>query len=226
MIDIKEVAKTMTREEFIKEASKFNFGIFHDEDDCPTAYKLPKKPSCTGFCADICKECWRNAVKDIKFKDDMEVEKVSKKLNIIEAMKMPIGTEFEVLLNGDKFGCVAKILKLEGNSKKQLVWDNRANSSIVLTDSVADAVLIKIQQPVSFMEVVNSDKKCKVDFSNIGLPNHWDARVLKFKNKNYITFGQLMYDLSNTCGTDVLRKIFKEAKWYVEESEDDSNDIR
>lgn len=33
-----------------------------------------------------------------------------------------------------------------------------------------------------------------------------------------------MYDLSNCCGTDVLRKIFKEAKWYIEESEADSND--
>ena len=68
---------------------------------------------------------------------------MSKKLNIIEAMKMPIGTMFEVILNGEEFGCVAKILESSVQSKKQLVWDNRANTSIVITDSIADAVFTR-----------------------------------------------------------------------------------
>lgn len=92
----------------------------------------------------------------------VRVKKLSKKLNIIEAMKMPIGTEFEVILNGEN-GCVAKILESRVASKKQLVWDNRANTSIFITDSITDATFIPIQQPVSFMEVIESGKNVELN---------------------------------------------------------------
>lgn len=70
--EFKEYAKTVTREEFIYSV------IEGDTDVCPSEYGL--KESCGGDCED----CARNAVKGIKFKDDIEVvlplEKAPKEL--------------------------------------------------------------------------------------------------------------------------------------------------
>ena len=66
--EFKEYAKTVTREEFLYSV------IEGDTDVCPSEYGL--KESYGGDCED----CARNAVKDIKFKDDIEKE-------LIEAIK-------------------------------------------------------------------------------------------------------------------------------------------
>jgi hypothetical protein len=140
-------------------------------------------------------------------------------------MKMPIGTEFEVLLNGDKFGCVAKILESSVQSKKQLVWDNRANSSIVVTDSIADAVFKKIQQPVSFMEVVNSNKKCRVEHTFIDNYSMCDNSLIRsMYKKEYVGLGIVLEGLSKFYNSICLKEIIKNGKWYIEESEAECNE--
>lgn len=81
--EFKEYAKTVTREEFLSNnANKFDY-TFQPKDlgrfECPDDYNLPVLS-----CGRSCKECWENAVKDIKFKDDIEKE-------LIEEMnKQPI----------------------------------------------------------------------------------------------------------------------------------------
>lgn len=77
--EFKEYAKTVTREEFLSNnANKFDY-TFQSKDlgrfECPDDYNLPVLS-----CFRSCKECWKNAVKDIKFKDDIEKE-------LIEAIK-------------------------------------------------------------------------------------------------------------------------------------------
>lgn len=81
--EFKEYAKTVTREEFLSNnANKFDY-TFQPKDlgrfECPDDYNLPVLS-----CGRSCKECWENAVKDIKFKDDIEVvlplEKAPKEL--------------------------------------------------------------------------------------------------------------------------------------------------
>ena len=70
--EFKEYAKTVTREEFIESV------IEGDTDVCPSEYGLKES------CGDNCENCARNAVKDIKFKGDIEVvlplEKAPKEL--------------------------------------------------------------------------------------------------------------------------------------------------
>jgi len=62
---IKEIAKEMTREEFIQK-------YFYNENLCPSAIGI--KNNCTGIPVKEsgCKMCWENAVKDIEFKGEDE----------------------------------------------------------------------------------------------------------------------------------------------------------
>lgn len=81
--EFKEFAKTVTRKEFLTNSEGRTDENFQPKDlpeiDCPYNYDLPDSD-----CNTTCKECWKNAVKDIKFKDDIEKE-------FIEAMnKQPI----------------------------------------------------------------------------------------------------------------------------------------
>ncbi|NEZ84560.1 hypothetical protein EXN54_20285 [Clostridium botulinum] len=70
-IDIKEIAKEMTKSEFlnsdyIKNKSEFRY--------CPGVYNLE---NCINIKCDPqinCKECWENAIKDIKFKGEDSME--------------------------------------------------------------------------------------------------------------------------------------------------------
>lgn len=77
--EFKEFAKTVTREEFLTNSEGRTDENFQPKDlpeiDCPYNYNLPDSG-----CNTTCKECWKNAVKDIKFKDDIEED-------LIEAIK-------------------------------------------------------------------------------------------------------------------------------------------
>lgn len=83
--EFKEFAKTVTRKEFLTNSEGRTDENFQPKDlpeiDCPYNYDLPDSD-----CNITCKECWENAVKDIKFKDDIEkefIEAMNKQLIII-----------------------------------------------------------------------------------------------------------------------------------------------
>lgn len=142
---------------------------------------------------------------------------MSKKLNIIEGMKMPIGTKFEVYyIDGSKDNCSAKIVEaFNDKSKKKLVWDNRAIINIVVTDSIFNATFIPIQQPVSFMEVVKTNKRVRVECEGYVSPSE------------YRWLHQVLYKIieNNCCKEDkALNDFITKGKWYIEESEADSNE--
>lgn len=69
--EFKEFAKTVTRKEFLTNSEGRTDENFQPKDlpeiDCPYNYNLPDSD-----CDITCKECWIEAVKDIKFKDDIE----------------------------------------------------------------------------------------------------------------------------------------------------------
>lgn len=62
-MDIDELAKEVTRENFINESI--------NERKCPSEIGL-EDINMDILCGNHCKKCWTNAVEDIKFKDDME----------------------------------------------------------------------------------------------------------------------------------------------------------
>lgn len=58
--EFKEYAQTVTRDEFIDSVTEGNIDV------CPSEYGLEES------CGNNCEDCARNAVKDIKFKGDIE----------------------------------------------------------------------------------------------------------------------------------------------------------
>jgi len=69
-IDIKEIAKIYSREGFLKITMKEKAYMFYGRN-CPSCHGLkPLKCTDKRIGSDVCEKCWREAVKDIKFKGD------------------------------------------------------------------------------------------------------------------------------------------------------------
>jgi hypothetical protein len=125
---------------------------------------------------------------------------MSKKLNIIEAMKMPVGTLFEVIHERKGPNATNVILDMDYDNKF-LRWKD--GGTILMTSDNLFAVFIPIQQPVSFMDVVGSDKRCSVEFDNC-MPTRYES------------FRDIILILIDSYGESGLKKAIKLGKWYIE----------
>lgn len=128
-----------------------------------------------------------------------------KELNIIEAMAMPVETEF--MANGMKVKiCTSsglKCIKVECTNKYE---------EIIPTETWINAKFIPIQKPVSFMEAVKSGKKVKVDYSDIDTDdNH------AFSCEDYRDLASLIFDIVNKNGSKAFKEIILNGKWYIED---------
>ncbi|AIY80095.1 hypothetical protein U728_1112 [Clostridium botulinum 202F] len=142
--------------------------------------------------------------------------KLSKELNILQAIEMPVGTEFEVILDGEKYNMNAKITKAKVVGKKQLVWDNRAYIEVVINDSILNAKFIPIQQPVSFMEAIKAyNNEHKTIFNK---RKNYVGRYHTYKYCNAKERGSLFDENAGTiCSYEILN-----CEWYIQE--DNAND--
>lgn len=72
-VDIKEASEKYTREQFLNEACKDSMGVFNTIHTCPDEYRLDyfKFPECKPKEDKTCKECWRKAVRNIRFKGEV-----------------------------------------------------------------------------------------------------------------------------------------------------------
>lgn len=126
-----------------------------------------------------------------------------KELNIIEAIKMPVGTEFtikpsivscscpNVFINGDK-------------GEKVLVLKNK--ELVPTAESILSAKFIPIQKPVSFMEAVTSGK-------NISY-RHEEAI---FSEGNFGDIYDVLETLIECNSKDSIIKILSSECWYIED---------
>ncbi|AQS10597.1 hypothetical protein CLOBY_27420 [Clostridium saccharobutylicum] len=138
---------------------------------------------------------------------------MSKKLNIIEAMKMPIGTEFEVKPSIGNCSCPNLFLK-DGKGEGVLV--SVFGHSIIATQSILEATFIPIEKPVSFMEAVAKAKTNRFRIEHELLPKTKLGHTLR--STIYTLINHL--DLSNDEIVDVILN----SKCYIEESEADSDE--
>ncbi len=207
-MDIEKLRKEMTREEFLKYERENN-------EQCPSDFGLKdiycsEKDCIFNF---ECEKCWEKSVENIKFKDDMEDKKLNKELNILQAIEMPIGTEFRVknnlsnikVVDSEDYGINRSI------SKKILCWSdsgkilNFGNYEVGLT-------LSPIQQPVSFMEAIKASREGKIIKVDTGI------RIYTYYPKDD-ELCELTAKESNG-GLSVYEIL--EGKWYIHE--DNAND--
>lgn len=82
-----------------------------------------------------------------------------------------------------------------------------------------------IQQPVTFEEVLNSDKKCRVEHEY--LKQNWFKLIITDNimaktyledvcNYKYMYLKNILYALSYKLDSENFNKVIKEAKWYLE----------
>jgi hypothetical protein len=167
-----------------------------------------------------------------------EIEE-KKGLNIIEAMRMPVGTEFKVIFNGEHIENNTMIIyrSLEGDKgdkDKHMDWKCHPQYTFMKPyDYLINGVFIPIPQPVGFMEVVESNKKCKVEhelmndllnsditlkeFNNDELEYKW---FLEYSNKGYLQLNLLMDVVMGFFNAREYKTVIKEGKWYLSDEED------
>lgn len=127
---------------------------------------------------------------------------MSKELNIIEAIEMPVGTVFKVIteINVELENVILDNLKRFRYLDNNYEIKNYSNEFI-------KAKFIPIQKSVPFMEAAKSGKKIKV--------NHEDI----YRNEEYFNeyheLGDLLHELTE-CFNNV-QGIILNGEWYIEE---------
>jgi hypothetical protein len=126
-----------------------------------------------------------------------------KELNIIEAMEMPVGTEFKVVYqDGKENDITVKLSKFEYADGNKLIWSD--GEEIYLSSNFILATLIPIQQPVSFIDAINSRKRIKCVHERFA------------SKKEYMSISDMFYKF--TLGAeDFPIVLINEGKWYIEE---------
>lgn len=153
-----------------------------------------------------------------------EVEE-KKGLNIIEAIKMPVGTEFEVIFNGEKIENNTMIIyrSLGDKECKHIDWKCHPQDTFMKPyDFLINGIFIPIQEPVSFMEAINAGlegKMIKVDLTELNEKYSDDeigtCVLNSYWNNCWSSIKCIFEMLAKT--EKHTNKIINEGKWYIKE---------
>lgn len=158
-------------------------------------------------------------------------ESKNKTYSAVELLDFPIGTKFKISSSGNlvEVGTVDKIKGIFTVNNKGFCWDKE--KCIPFNELWLTTEFIKILQPVSFMDVVNSNKKCKVEYGlvttmliskDITFDKYFiDESFSAMQRDEYIYFDRVVLVLSKYLGAEFLRKVIKEGKWYLEDDVDE-----
>lgn len=132
---------------------------------------------------------------------------------------MPIGTEFEVIFDGEKIENNTMIIyrSLHDKATKHIDWVCHPQDTFMQPyDFLINGVFIPIQQPVSFMEAIEAYSKGKT------------IKSIEKEDGQIFTYIYIPDDIADCIEDDThcamtAREILN-AKWYIEESEADSNE--
>ena len=144
---------------------------------------------------------------------------MNKELNIIEVMNMPIGSEFESYIDGKSYGRVkikdSKEVYSDSKNDKTLNWNSEKDgyNQVTVTDDVVHLKFVQIQKLVTFDEVVNSDKRCRVEHELVDKITGDDEYSFF---DSYTTFDNYIFNLAQELNSEELKKVITEGKWYLE----------
>ena len=152
---------------------------------------------------------------------------MSKELNILQAIEMPVGTEFKVIHDNGRVNGSKAILYMDYDYKF-LKWDD--GQCLKLTSKNLNSKFIPIQKPVSFMEAIKTGCRLKVDHELIDkiLSNkkeiyfksdspHNMKAIKQFINKEYMLLDYLFSALGDIFSDSEIEEIILNGKWYIKE---------
>lgn len=193
--ELKEIAKELTREEFIREVMNVN-------NYCPESVSLERIKNCN---LSSCKDCWKNAIKDIKFKgEDMENKiDYDREYNIHEVMEFPKGTIF--IDSNVKY----KIINGELCFKAECGWLRSCNNLQRILEMKFK--LFKKDKKVSVLEAMtafNKGKTIKVNFKDV---TNGKNETLEF----IPAFADDSWCIEE--GQTITPYLITDGKWYIKE---------
>jgi hypothetical protein len=151
---------------------------------------------------------------------------MSKELNVIQASNMPEGTKFKVKFPSGRFE--EENIKLCG---ELFEWCD--SSGTTMYKDLVNSTFIPIQQPVSFMEVLEGLSKCNINNEivkgvyeklreNNNAHEFYKREIIKgLLNGEFYYIHDIIYALSGCMSCSNWKNIIKEGKWYIEESEEE-----
>lgn len=134
---------------------------------------------------------------------------MSKELNILQAIEMPVETEFNVVY---KNGIKSPIKTVLDKNRDFVIGIGEESESA--THDFITAKFIPIQKPVSFMEAVKSNKKIRVDLSELDGINNLSGLIKEFKQSYYLD--EILNRLSQ-YNSGFCSEAINKGKWYIEE---------
>jgi hypothetical protein len=142
--------------------------------------------------------------------------------NFNELLEEDINTQFEVKYkDGNTDISYITVQKHEDDRGKYLEWDSgdeEFNEEVTITEKMSQATFIKVEKllkPVSFMEVVNSDRRCKVDYYRINELIEEEDSGFEWLTQ-YQNLDNIMNTLSREFNTIAFKEIIAKGKWYLE----------
>lgn len=197
--NIEDIRKEMTRQEFINQLEDSNYGLKFVEGlfnniDCPSDLGLPQL-ACNSSYRTICKECWLNAIKDVKFKD--KIEKENQEQETINEEKEYSALEILHMINDNKLTDNDIIIGKDKN--ETTIYELRTSYSFEV---------MKLYEPY----IIYNKKSNYVTFekavkSNTLISNKYIQLWLSFKD--IITY------LDENFNRDEILKMFSEKVWLI-----------
>ena len=149
---------------------------------------------------------------------------MSKELNIIEAVNMPMGTEFEMFFKSGRKE-IQKVIVSEELGSHKLIWED--GKDVKTYDDTMNAKFIPIQKPLTFMEAIKSGSRIRVEHELID--NFKPVTSLNYLNDDYLELccniltkggyvenNDLLSSLGYLFGNGAISKILTEGKFYIE----------
>jgi len=232
--EFEEFASGITRTYFmekylIDKTGRREFGIYESDKllvSCPEFIELENSWECNN-----CFQCWKNAISNIYFKDDIEKCKLinitkengakikksitydyDKEYTLQEILDLPIGTK--ILIDG--FPQIYTIEEMEYKNNGLFRDDINEFTLICNVYLTSKYKLMKLEKEVSFAEVLESSGNCKCrvehDFIN-------DMEVHGLSEYRY--FDNYMINLcdANELDNQDIKEIIKNGTWFIKGEE-------
>lgn len=146
-------------------------------------------------------------------KDDNKI--MSKELNIIEAMKMPVGTEFKVIIDGELRENTMKLFSYQDIDKmfKYIDWFSHPKDICLKSyDWLINTKFIPVQKPVDFIKAYNSKKLIRVEHKLI--KPSYDPEIVGIRD-DYSSIDTVLYQLTKKFTQQNFRDIIDNGEWFI-----------
>lgn len=140
-----------------------------------------------------------------------------------EIFDEPVGMEFYLKYSD---GSISN-QKVKTTSTKSVVWETGKIFEFNKQHAKVTFMRLKQPKPVGFMDVANSNNKCRVEHSKVDeiLTNKdiiFDDNIIAesfatMQKDEYIDLDNIMLILSTYLGAESLKQVIKEGKWYLED---------